>query len=286
MEKNMTPTPIYNPPLGDVAFAGVPSCNNGSAVAWPAIFAGAAIAAATSLGLLLLGSSFGLATLSPWYDMSPSTAALTAGAVVWLIIMQWLSAALGGYITGRLRVRWRDTDVDEVFFRDTAHGFLTWAVATLFTAAFMASAVSSVIGAGTQAATVIAAADHASDSQDSWSESMDYAIDGLYRSESQAPTDADVRDQTGRIVLSGLQNNGISESDKDYLASMVARRTGISQADAERRVDTFVKETQEKADKASKTTASIALFTFLSMLVGAFIASVAAALGGRQRDII
>jgi len=104
-----------------------------SAVSWGAIVAGAVVAMVTSLLLLMLGSGLGLVATSPWTADAGTAKALGIGAIVWLIVMQLASAALGGFVGGRLRTRWSAT-ADEVFFRDTAHGLLVWAVATLATA--------------------------------------------------------------------------------------------------------------------------------------------------------
>ena len=121
-----------------------------SAVAWSAIIAGAFAATAMSLVLLLLGSGFGLASVSPWSHAGVSAVTFTATTAVWLIIIQWITSGLGGYLTGRLRSKWVSMHTDEVFFRDTAHGFLSWVLTTIFTAAFLASAISSVVGSGTR----------------------------------------------------------------------------------------------------------------------------------------
>ena len=128
-----------------------------SAASWSAILAGAAVATAVSLVLLALGSGLGLASLSPWSDRGVSATTFTVAGAIWLIVMQWLSALFGGYIAGRLRTRWVGTHVHEVFFRDTAHGFVTWAISTLVVAAVVAGSVSSVLGGGVQAATGMAA---------------------------------------------------------------------------------------------------------------------------------
>ena len=106
-----------------------------SAASWPAIFAGAFVAVSVSLVLLALGSGLGFAAISPWQGHGVSATTFTVTTAIWLIVTQWLSAALGGYIAGRLRTKWVGTHTHEVFFRDTAHGFVTWSVATVFTAA-------------------------------------------------------------------------------------------------------------------------------------------------------
>ncbi len=79
--------------------------------------------------------------------------------------------------------------------------------------------------------------------------------------------------------------------DRTYLAQLVAARTGISQADAEKRVDdtmTRLKTAEAKArqavDVARKATATFSIMIALSLAIGAFIASAAAALGGHERD--
>ena len=41
---------------------------------------------------------------------------------------------------------------------------------------------------------------------------------------------------------------------------------------------------KETADEARKASAYAALWIFVSLLIGAFVASLAATLGGRQRD--
>ena len=93
-----------------------------SAVSWPAIMAGAFAIAATALILLALGSGLGLASVSPWYNSGPSATTFGVWAAIWLIGVQWFSAALGGYVTGRLRTKWVGVHTDEVYFRDTVHG--------------------------------------------------------------------------------------------------------------------------------------------------------------------
>jgi hypothetical protein len=263
-------------------------CNKTSAVAWPAIIAGAVIAAATSLALLVLGSSFGLAVASPWSEGGLSATTVTAGVVIWLIIMQWVSSALGGYLTGRLRTRWTTVHHDEVFFRDTAHGFLTWALATLLTAGFLASAATHLVGAGLDTAKTAVIATAHPDTPDN---PFAYVIDGLYRSERSNPmADHAIRKEALTIATHSLtSDDGVSAQDRAYLTQRVARHAELSQAEASARVNQFINQIEsvkKQADDARKATASMALFTFLSFLVGAFIASVAAALGGRERDTI
>ena len=159
-----------------------PSESPVSAASWPAIFAGAVTAVATSLVLVALGTGFGLASVSPWPHSGASATTFKVMTAIWLIIVQWLSAGLGGYITGRLRTKWVGTHTDEVFFRDTAHGFVTWALATVVGAAVLASAVGAVSEKGIEAAssaTSSAAKGVATSVSDSV---MPYDVDRLLRS--------------------------------------------------------------------------------------------------------
>ncbi len=269
-----------------------------TAVAWPAIIAGAFTAAAVSLILLLLGSGLGLAFVSPWSRSDVSIVTFTVTTAIWLIIMQWISSGLGGYLTGRLRSKWKNMHTDEVFFRDTAHGFLAWALATVITATFLASAASSVIGGSVKAATAVSAAaaagatsGAAKNSNDTMGDSTAYFVDSLYRSDHANPSEGDMRGETTRILVTDMKDGSISNADKAYLTQLVSARTGLNQADASKRVDDVItkltaakEKAKEEMETARKTAMHIAIYTFLSMLIGAFIASAAAALGGRHRD--
>ncbi|MCQ1572763.1 hypothetical protein NFO65_18705 [Neorhizobium galegae] len=275
-----------------------------SAIAWGPIFGGAVAATGISLILILFGSGLGLTMISPWSGESSSAATVGISAAIWLVVVQWLSAALGGYLTGRLRTKWAAVHTDEVFFRDTAHGFVSWAVATVFVAGFLASSLGSLASTGAQAvgsaaATAGVAGTAAAASSDSSSGGTDmatsYFTDALLRPQ-QAQARAQNDDgaataEVSRILLNGAVEGGVPEDDKAYLATIVAARTGLSPQDARARVDAVLKRiddakvaAQQAVDEARKAAATTALVGSLSLLVGAFISCAAAALGGRQRD--
>jgi hypothetical protein len=256
----------------------------GSAASWPAIIAGAFVAAAVSLVLLALGSGLGFAAISPWPGHGVAATTFAVTTAIWLIVMQWVSSGIGGYITGRLRTRWIGTHTHEVFFRDTAHGLVTWAVATVLVAAAAAASVSAVVEGGAHA--VGAAAQGNANGA--------YGVDKLFRAGPAAVGGqglGDARSEAAHIVANSLSTGTVSDADISYLVELVALRTGSSRADAQKRVDEFVASTQDAvikakadADAARKAAAEAAIYTALSMLVGAFIASAAAALGGHLRD--
>lgn len=176
-----------------------------SAVSWPAIFAGATGSAALSLILLVLGMGLGFSIASPW--AGPSSTAMTASTIIWICITAFAASGLGGYIAGRLRNRWPDAQRDEVYFRDTAHGFLSWAVTTLITAATLASVIGGIVGA-------------------------------------------------------------------DEVSAAASGTAGTFGADA-----------RALGEEARSDAAKASLWIFVSLLIGAFSASLLATWGGRQRDL-
>jgi len=257
-----------------------------TAVAWPAIIAGAFVAAAVTILLVALGSGIGLASVSPWSGSNPSPTTFTVLAAIWLILVNWIAFGLGGYITGRLRTKHVQMHTDEVFFRDTANGFVTWAVASVLAIGFLASGASSIIGTGTHAAATVASGATAAASQTT------YLTDTLFRPSQASGTAAtgDNRAEAGRILATGLDGD-IAPADRTYLAQLVAARAGVSQAEAQKHVDDViatehaaVQKAKQAANAARKAASALSFFTFFSMLIGAFIACVAAAIGGRQRD--
>jgi len=264
-----------------------------SAVSWPAIIAGAFVAAAATLVLLALGSGLGLASVSPWRNAGASATAFTIMAGIWLIIVQWAGSGLGGYITGRLRTKWVGTHSHEVFFRDTAHGFLTWAVATVIGAALLAASTVSTVEAGLHAAGAAAGGAAQGAVNAAATQASGYRVDTLLRSTKPDAnaSSADTRAEVTRILATGIQNGDVPAPDRSYLAELVAARTGIAQDEAQKRVDDTITQAKaaeakarEAADAARKAASAVSIFTALSMLIGAFIACVAASLGGRLRD--
>ncbi len=266
-----------------------------SAVSWAAIFSGAFVAIATTLVLLSLGAGLGLTSVSPWPNSGASATTFTIAAGIGLIVVQWLSSAIGGYVTGRLRTKWVDVHTHEVFFRDTAHGLLAWALATVVGTIFVASAASSVVGGGVRAAATAvggAAQGAGQVASQAMSSVSGYDIDSLFRSDKpDAANNAEATGQATRIIANGLGNGDVPPADRTYLAQMVANRTGIAQPDAQKRVDDVIArakaaetKARQAADAARKATSQFAIFTALSMLIGAFIASAAAAYAGSLRD--
>ena len=323
-----------------------------SAVSWGAIFAGAAGAAALSLILLILGTGLGLSSVSPYAGRGAGGTTLGISTILWLTFTQLAASGMGGYLAGRLRTRWAAVHSDEVYFRDTAHGFLSWAVASVVTAAFLTSAVGSIVGetakvgaavgGGAATAAVSAAVPMGSAASDSGDSAgpMGYFIDSMFRNNSSTagttvaaagntgsasgtapvagdstaapiPSPSKVQDsgtnaattgnrgasaEVARIFAYGLQSGSLTPEDTQHIGRIIAQRTGLSAADAEKKVTATFTQIQAKA-KAAETTARDAaekarhgaalasLWLFVAMLSGAFVASFAATFGGRVRDL-
>jgi len=252
-----------------------------SGVSWGAVIGGAFVAAAFYLILLALGAGLGLSALSPWSNVGVPASAVGSAAIIWLIFIEVIASALGGYLTGRLRTKWTLVHTDEVYFRDTANGFLAWAVALVISVALLASAGASMVGKSAEL--------RSQAFNNTATTSLDpnaYFVDTLFRSDRAGSVNNDVaaRTEASRIFDHALLQDQIPASDQGYLVRMVAAQTGVTQQEAEQRVSTVVAEAREAEDTARKVTAHLLLWFFLALLMGAFSASYAATIGGRQRD--
>jgi hypothetical protein len=283
----------------------------GGAVSWGAVIAGAVGAAAFSLVLFLLGTGLGLAVVSPWGGEGISGATAGVSTIIWVTVVQLLASVLGGYLAGRLRTRWVTVHTDEVFFRDTAHGFLAWAVATLLMATLLSSAIGAALSTGLKAggevvksAVTVAGAATASGAASSGdgqsgANPLGYFVDSLFRAApdraASAASSPDRIPEVTRIFTNSLRSGELADVDRQYLGQLVAEKTGLAQAEAEQRVtETFTRlkqnldqaaaKAKQAADDARKASALLALWLVVSLLVGAFVASFAATLGGRLRD--
>jgi len=283
MEQTTAPTSATRYQAG-IAETSVNNEANASGVSWAAVIGGALVTAALSLILLALGTGLGLSSVSFWSNVGMSSSTIGTAAILWLILMQVMSSSMGGYLAGRLRTKWANIHTDEVYFRDTAHGFLAWALALVITAAFLASAAASMVGA-----TASSAAERGAAGVQAEQRAVDpneYFVDSLFRSDSARP-DANstaVRGEAGLILANALRQGDVPAPDRSYLAQLVAARTGLSQPDADKRVSDVFARAQQTTETARKTVAHSLLWVFVALLIGAFCASFAATIGGRQRD--
>jgi len=245
-----------------------------SGVSWPAVWAGAFAAGALSIILMALGTGIGL-SLSPWLSSGDAASRAGFGAVIWLILVQILASAVGGYLAGRLRTKWVDLHTHEVYFRDTAHGFLVWAVALVISSVFLMSY-----------ATSIAIANQNTAPADGASGANSYFVDSLFRSarSESAGGNASARAEAAAILSHSILQPDMAAQDRAYLVQLVRANTGLDQAEAERRVSETVAADREAAVTTRKAIAHSLYWLFVAFLIGAFCASYAATVGGAQRD--
>ncbi|MFN4183221.1 MAG: hypothetical protein ACK4M6_00420 [Hyphomonas sp.] len=258
----------------------------GQAISWSAVFAGALAALGLTIVLVVLGSAFGFGAMSPFAGDGLSVTTIGVVTIIWLILTQIFASIAGGYIAGRVRLRW-SIHQDEVFFRDTVHGFLTWAVAS----ALMFTVAAVAVGGGSAAATAVTVA--AVHSEEDTPSPASIITDRLYR----APgADADAlaasRGEAERLVLMAIADDtSVTPEDRLWLVEDVAERASLDMNAAEARVQRAFtdvalarEEAREEVDAARAASATLAIATALAMMIGAFVAAGAAIYGGRERD--
>jgi hypothetical protein len=240
-------------------------------------------------------------------------------AVAWIAFTQLASAGVGGYLAGRLRTRWQGVHTDEVYFRDTAHGFLSWALATLAMVALMGAAAGGAVSGAFKAAQTVAtsassvvggAIGAGASGADASPQGLAYWTGSLFRNSaatSGSTTPADMASATreaGVIFAQSLRTGQLSAADEQYLAQLIARNSDIPVEEAQKKVrSTFdsvqmqIKQAEQKAEEAKqkakqaaeetrKATAHSMLWLFVSLMLGAFVGSLCATWGGSQRDAI
>jgi hypothetical protein len=293
-----------------VAAAGVVSAaadRQSSHIDWAALFAGAFVATAIAYVLTTFGSAVGLSMTSPYPERGAATPILLVAVGLWVVWVSASSFMAGGYVAGRMRRRLFDATEHEVDVRDAIHGVVVWAVASLFGAVLIGMTAAGVAKTGAQAAATAvsgaaqgaalgagAAAGTAAGEQGG-SDPLRGIIDRMMRQAGASGGDprvaAENAGEVGRIVRDGLAQGDIAEADRAYLAQVVARSTGISEADARQRVDQGIEQAQaaaqkarDAADKARKAAIIAAFVLAASLAIGLAAAMWGAGIGGRHRD--
>src|SRR5512132_1953266 len=281
-------------PVGSVETAAIGAR---SYVDWSAIIAGAVLASAIAFVLLTFGSAIGLTVTSPFKGEGLPGTALAVAIALWVLAVEIFSFIAGAYLAGRLRRRISDATESEAEMRDAWHGLLVWALGTLIGAYLAASALSGVARGGAEAArtagssAVVATTPGAPGTAATASDPLGYVADKLLRSETYAVTTTGPeasRAEVVRILAAGAVSGEVPADDRAYVAQLVAARTGLSQSDAEKRVDQVLAKADAAvriaADKARRAGVLLAFLTAASLLAGAAAAWWAARLGGQHRD--
>lgn len=287
-------TPEYGagptPPVGATAIA---TGDEKSYVDWPAIIGGAVLATAISFVLLAFGSALGLSFTSAYEGSGMSLTAFAIAAALWLIWVQVSAFLAGGYLTGRLRRRHFDATEEESDIRDGSHGLLVWGLGVLVGAVLAFSSASAVLGTATNA--VGAAVGGAASGAATLADNIDpnaILSDRLLRPGTATDTaTTEQRDEVGRILLTAIGEGELAQEDRDYLASVVAARTGTDEAEAQARVDQVWAQAQEleatareTAEQARRVSMVAAFITAASLLISAVGAYFGAVTGGNHRD--
>ena len=250
-------------------------------VSWAAVVAGAVASCALTLVLLAFGAGLGFSVVSPWANSGVSATSFEIGTGLYFIVMAMVSSAIGGYLAGRLRNRWVGVRSSEVLFRDTAHGFLAWALASVVGAILLASPATSLISSATSGAVQAAGSPQAASP-------MDCYVDMLLRPNNPSPENTnsvETRRELNRLLTADFRNDAEpSPADRGHIAKVVAARTGLSQAEADQRVSDVITQVKADLDKARKAAMKLSIWLTLSLFIGAFSAALAATEGGGMRD--
>jgi hypothetical protein len=276
-----------------------------SFVEWGSVLAGAVLAAAISFVLLTFGAAIGLSATSPWPNSGASAKVIASVAVFWAMAQQIGAFMAGGYVAGRMRSRWHETG-HEVEFRDGLHGGLVWAVGVVIGAALFLSAAGSVAKTGAEVAGGAAAVAGASSS-----DPMDAVLDTMLRptvvaqatpaspsasaggtppssgspaQRARAVSGDDTRPEMSRILASAVANGSLTAENRAYLVQLVAQRAGISQQEADKRVNDAFNAAREAADKARRAGVLTGFVTAASLVLSLGAAWWAAMRGGHHRD--
>jgi hypothetical protein len=268
-------------------------------VEWGAVLAGAVLAAALSFVLLTFGAAIGLSATSPWPNSGLSAKVVASLAVFWAVAQQIGSLMAGGYVAGRMRSRWHERG-DEAEFRDGLHGGLVWAVGVLISAILVFAAAGAIAKTGTEIAGQAAAK----------SDPMELVLDTMLRPSAPAqaaaptappatgppapaarprattttPAGDDTRAEMSRILASAVASGTLTTENKTYLAQLVAQRAGVSQQEAEKRVNDAITAAREAADKARRAAVLTGFVTAAGLILSLGAAWWAALKGGNHRD--
>jgi hypothetical protein len=268
--------------MADVVTRSASQVGAQSYVEWGAIVAGAFAALAVSIVLLSFGAAIGLASVSP-YSSENALKAVGIGSAFWLLLVTIWSFGLGGYLAGRMRHRWNDADAAEMRFRDCAHGLLAWSLAIII-AAILATSGLSALGRGLVASTTSSSTDQIAATTDLLFRPASATAVQPQANAAAPAQSAEARQETKRLLTRSALTGGVSDADRTYLAQLIASHIGLSQADAEQRVNKTLDEMKSAIDRARRIGILAGFLGAAILLIGAVTAWWAASVGGQHRD--
>ena len=244
---------------------------------WTPVIAGALAATALSLILVTFAAAVGLGVSSTSPTWRDASVALWLLSGLYLILQAIISFGFGAYIAGRMRRPLGAGPADQVETRGGLHGLAVWAVAVV-----LGAMVAALAGVATANRPAPATASNSSAAEPV----LSYELDRLFRS-ARRPPNVDLRAdraEAGRILLTSSGHDGVSTDDRAYLVQLVASTTGLSAADAERRVDNSIANARTALNRSRRSTIILAFSLATALLLGAVAAWAAACAGGRHRD--
>jgi predicted transcriptional regulator len=246
---------------------------------WSPCIAGGLVAAALSSVLTGFGSTLGFANLSQtWRSITPTLSILSG---LWILAVALASASAGGYLAGRTRDRWGKLHLHELRFRDGAHGLISWAIAVILGALVVSTLSGSIKNVGQPDPAIPISSQELGASPTILSAN----IDRMLRSEAR-PTlpDPTLRNAAGRLLTSAATSRNVSAEDRAQLVQLVRAGAGLSEADAQKRVDDSIAATRDQIGRAHHAEAIGAFMSAVSLLLAALAAWYAAEAGGRHQD--
>ena len=243
---------------------------------WSPIVLGAVTASAVASILITFGTAIGLGVSSASPTWRDTSFALWLLSGIFLVLTALVSFASGGYLAGRMRSPYAPAAAEDVERRDGWHGLGSWALAIL-----IGAIIAALVGMAASRPTALTTPPSTSEPS-----VLSYEIDHLLRGPRRPPNAelTPIRAETARILLTSSSHNGVSADDRGYLVQIVSATTGLTGADAERRVDSVIAASKRAIGNVRASTIILAFSIATSLLLGAVAAWAGAESGGRHRD--
>jgi len=247
---------------------------------WRAVTAGAVLAAGVSFTLLAFGSGIGLAVSSTAPTWRDSSGWLWLLSGIYLIFVALCAFGIGGYAAGRMRLATRAAASPEAGFRDGMHGLFMWGLAILITA------VLALVGATVAAKPLVPSGGTSGPSSSVTGENiLATELDELFRSYRYGPAPENLRAEAARILLKSSSHKGVPQDDRSYLSNLVAMRAGVSNAEADDRVNRIIGESKDELRRARGAAVMEAFLVAAALFLGAAVAWFSSEEGGREREL-
>jgi hypothetical protein len=269
-------------------------------ISWGAVLGGGLMVVAVQLLLSMLGLGIGLTTIDPAQGPagSPETSTMSMGAVIWWAVSYLVALVIGGYVAARLAGVFNKGD-------GMLHGLLTWALALVVSFWLLTSAIGGVIGGAFNVVgnavsgvsrTVADAVPQVADASGITPEQIQERAQSLLRpadQSGQSPEDA--QRELVSLVPQIVRGGQGADQARQRAVEIVSQQSGISQQEAEARIQQLQQQASEAAARAEETArqaadtaasavSSASIWGFGALLLGAIAAAIGGSIGTRTRD--